>query len=166
MSQTLSATKETVIFLHIDREEVESGSVKGTLGVLKPLIGDRASILSAEGCVSLLFGGYDNDPRPLHSIPEVRSWFAMLTDQWPYWSVFANRTDETTGLIIALLLSGKSVHEGGERYAWWFDLDGIRPMLNRLFSGQNYLVDTFEIGSQRNAQITNDFIEAVTASID
>jgi hypothetical protein len=36
--------------------------------------------MGAEGAVTLVFNGYDDDPRELESIPEVREWFAKLFD--------------------------------------------------------------------------------------
>ena len=64
--------------------------------------------MSAEGAVTLVFNGYDDDPRELESIPEVREWFAKLFEAWPYWSFFASRIDQTVPLVLTLLLPGEA----------------------------------------------------------
>ncbi len=79
------------------------------LTALKSLSSDRSSAMSAEGTVTLVFHGYDDDPRELEAIPEVREWFANLFKAWPYWPFFASRIDQTVPLGLALLLSGATV---------------------------------------------------------
>lgn len=162
-----TAAKDTLILIEISRKEVEAGDITHIAILLGQLTGDRASLLSSEGCVSLMFGGYDQDSRPLHAIPEVRAWFQALTEARPYWSILANRTDETVGTLMALLLPG--VSEPGElpgQYGWRFDMSGLQPLLNKLFSGQRHLMKRLEIGEQDNSRIARDFNEAVSASID
>jgi len=162
-----SAAKDTLILIEISRHEVETGDITHVASILGQLTGDRASLLSSEGCVSLMFGGYDQDSRPLHAIPEVRAWFHALTEVRPYWSVLANRTDETVGVLMALLLPGKQ--EQGDvpgQFGWRFEMSGLRPLLAKLFAGQNHLIKHFGVSETENARISTDFIESVSASID
>lgn len=111
-------------------------------------IGDSThtvSWLSAEGAVTLVFHGYDDDPRELEAIPEVRAWFAKLFEAWPYWSFFASRIDQTVPLVLSLLLSGEPGMVG-----WCFDLDELKPLLLELFGHQN-------------ERVTHYFLETVQA---
>jgi hypothetical protein len=112
-----SPVKDQQIVVVCDSVSIATGDISEVLSSLKSLSGDRSSAMSAEGAVTLVFNGYDDDPRELHSIPEVKEWFAKLIEAWPYWSFFASRIDQTvplvlTGLRAALGLSRCRRHAG------------------------------------------------------
>ncbi len=145
-------------------DAISAGDLSGVLASLQRLSCDRASALRAQGAVSLIFEGYDADPRELEAIPEVRAWFASLYKVWPYWSFFADRTNQTVALIMTLLLPGEQiVGEEPGLVGWSFDLEELRPLLLDLFGFQNALIEELEIGEEVNERASNDFIEAVQA---
>lgn len=162
-----SAAKDTLILLPIDRQDVENGDISSVLMRLWMLSADRSSAMSAEGAVSLSFSGYDDDTRPLHAIPEVRAWFQKLHAAWPYWSFFASRTDETIGIVMTLLLPGRSVPGVfAGQHGWEFDIQGLKPLLLELFAAQNKLIERMDIPESVNERVSNDFLQAVMASVD
>jgi hypothetical protein len=59
--------------LSCDSAAINAGDISGVLTALKSLSGDCSSAMSAEGAVTLVFHGYDDDPRELEAIPEVRA---------------------------------------------------------------------------------------------
>ena len=103
-----SSAKEQQIVVVCDSASIATCDISGVLSSLKSLSGDRSSAMGAEGAVTLVFNGYDDDPRELESIPEVREWFAKLFEAWPYWSFFACRIDQTVPLVLTLLLPGEA----------------------------------------------------------
>jgi hypothetical protein len=161
-----TTAKETLYILEITRNEIETGDISGVLSRLKTLSSDRASILAAEGAVSFMVGGYDDDPRPLHAVPEVREWFQRLNVVWPYWAWFGCRTDETIGLIISFLLPGTSIADAYPQTGWEFDIDGLRPLLLLMFGHQNELLDAFGIDEELNERVSHDFVQSVMASVE
>jgi len=158
-----SPAKDQQVIVVCDSAAITAGDISGVLNTLKSLSGDRSSALSAEGAVTLVFHGYDDDPRELYSIPEVREWFAELFESWPYWSFFASRVDQTVPLVLSLLLSGESM--GGEpgMAGWSFDINELEPLLLEMFCHQNELIERLEIGEDVNERTTRDFMEAVQA---
>jgi hypothetical protein len=114
--------KDHQVFVVCDSAAITAGNITAALSALKSLSGDRSSAMSAEGAVTLIFNGYDDDPRELEAIPEVRVWFAKLYKAWPYWSFFASRIDHTVPLVLSLLLSGESVADEPGMVGWSFDL--------------------------------------------
>ena len=140
-----SPAKDQQVFVVCDSAEVTAGDISGVVSALKSLSSDRSSAMSAEGAVTLVFHGYDDDPRELEAIPEVRAWFAKLFEAWPYWSFFASRIDQTVPLVLSLLLSGEPGMVG-----WCFDLDELKPLLLELFGHQN-------------ERVTHYFLETVQA---
>ena len=67
-----SSAKDQQIYVLCDSASIATGDISEVLSSLKSLSGDRSSAMSAEGAVTLVFNGYDDDPRELESIPEVR----------------------------------------------------------------------------------------------
>jgi hypothetical protein len=158
-----STVKDQQIYVVCDSASIAKGDISGVLSSLKSLSGDRSSAMSAEGAVTLVFNGYDDDPRELESIPEVRDWFAKLFKAWPYWSFFANRIDQTVPLVLTLLMPGETVAGEPGMVGWAFDPDELKPLLLETFAHQNELVERLEIGEDVNERVSGDFLEAVQA---
>ncbi len=155
--------KDQQVFVVCDSAAISAGDISEVLAALKSLSGDRSSAMSAEGAVTLVFNGYDDDPRELESIPEVREWFAKLFQAWPYWSFFASRIDQTVPLVLTLLMPGEMVAGEPGMVGWEFDPDQLKPLLLEMFAHQNELIETLEIGEDVNERASRDFLEAVQA---
>jgi len=158
-----SPVRDQQIFVVCDSASIAAGDIAEVLSALKSLSGDRASAMSAEGTVTLVFNGYDDDPRELESVPEVREWFAKLFEAWPYWSFFASRIDQTVPLVLTLLLPGETVAGEPGMVGWDFDLDELKPLLFEMFGYQNELIERLGIGEDVNERSSRDFLEAVQA---
>lgn len=158
-----SPVKDQQVIVVCDSAAITAGDISGVLTALKSLSGDRSSAMSAEGAVTLVFHGYDDDPRELEAIPEVRAWFAQLFEAWPYWTFFASRIDQTVPLILSLLLSGETVAGEPGMAGWSFDIDELKPLLLQMFGHQNELIERLEIGEDVNMRVTHDFLDAAQA---
>ena len=158
-----SPAKDQQVIVVCDSAAITAGDILGVVIALKSLSSDRSSAMSAEGSVTLVFHGYDNDLRELESIPEVRAWFARLFEAWPYWSFFASRIDQTVPLVLSLLLSGEAVAGEPGMVGWSFDLEELKPLLLEMFDHQNELIEKLEIGEEVNERVSHDFLEAVQA---
>jgi len=158
-----SPAKDQQVFVVCDSAAINAGDISEVVSALKSISSDRSSAMHAEGAVTLVFHGYDNDPRELESIPEVRNWFARLFEAWPYWSFFASRIDQTVPLVLTLLLSGEAVAGEPGMVGWTFDPDELKPLLLEMFDHQNELIERLEIGEDVNVRVTHDFLEAVQA---
>src|ERR1019366_1470997 len=152
-----SPLKDQQIVVVCDSASIAACDIAEVLSSLKSLSGDRSSAMSAEGAVTLVFNGYDDDPRELHSIPEVREWFAKLFEAWPYWSFFASRIDQTVPLVLTLLLPGETVAGEAGMAGWEFDPDALKPLLFEMFRHQNELIERLEIGEEVNERVSGDF---------
>lgn len=84
----------------VSREEVESGDTAGTCGVLRKLLDSQAAIRFFER-VDLAFDGYNEDPRELFEILEVRQYVHKLDEEFPYWLYFLSK--RRRGLLCIVL---------------------------------------------------------------
>jgi hypothetical protein len=86
----------------IDRGDVERANVAPTLAVLARLLRDRQTVERFRGRLDIGFAGYDEDPREVHEIEEIRNFLRILDRKFPFWFYFANLY---SGTLVVILLS-------------------------------------------------------------
>ena len=81
-----------LIFYQFSRSKVERGDFSHFLKSL--YAADRLPagrrLREMMDCVVFCIEGYDDDPREIHSIPEIRRFYSAFHDAWPYWLYFCN----------------------------------------------------------------------------
>jgi hypothetical protein len=82
--------KELVSII-ITRREIESGDISNSLSVLHTFKKDKKSIRRFCNKIDLSISGYDDDPRELWEIPEVKSYIKQLDKAFPYWFYFITK---------------------------------------------------------------------------
>ena len=67
--------------------------------------------------------GYDDDPREVHTIPEVRRFYAAFHEAWPYWLYFCNLDTESLQMMVMCCLPTLEVVkvEGRSKVAVLYD---------------------------------------------
>ena len=50
--------------------------------------------------MTFVIGGFDDDPRELHSIPEVRQFYRHFHEAWPYWLYFCNLDSDALRVMV------------------------------------------------------------------
>src|ERR1035438_6122797 len=93
------------IFYQFSRSKVERGDFSHFLGLYGPdqLPGGRRLREMMNG---LVFGieGWDDDPREIPAIPEIRRFYAAFHEAWPYWLYFCNlEVDTLRGMMMCCL---------------------------------------------------------------
>jgi len=100
--------------LYATRAEVEAGDINHALAALgKLLVPEVAKRLQGR----LLFGirGYQDDPRDLWEIPEVREWMQALNAKFPYWFYFMDLGPNSTLGFVAFSLCRYTKVPGGKQ---------------------------------------------------
>ena len=57
--------------------------------------------------------GWDDDPREIHSIPEVRRFYAAFHEAWPYWLYFCNLDRDTLKTMVLCRIPTSPDHAPG-----------------------------------------------------
>ena len=70
------------------------------------------------GTFLFAISGYDDDPRELDAIPEVRRFYTAFHRAWPYWNYFCNLGDDRLKLMVFCCLDNVSIlkFEGRANY--------------------------------------------------
>ena len=125
------------VILMISRRQVEQHDVASVLKELKPLLATREDTWLYRGQMSLAVDGYNDDPRELVDVAEVRAFLRAFERQWPYWAFFFNQVDDSIK-ILGSCVCGASYPGGG---AVEMDAAKLRDFLLRGFAGMNSLFE-------------------------
>ena len=82
------------VVLMISRREVQAADLASVLSRLKVFLATREDAWRYRGQMTLVVDGYNNDPRELVDIAEVRALLRGLETEWPYWAYFFNQVDD------------------------------------------------------------------------
>ncbi len=90
VNNLLQKSADTLLLV-VAREDIESQELSGPLAVLNRLRVTKSLMRDSQDKVDLSVFGYDNDPRELWEILEVRAWMRMLDEEFPYWFFFLSK---------------------------------------------------------------------------
>jgi hypothetical protein len=135
----------------VARRDVERVAIGDTLSTLQSVLADTETARLFQGRVDIGFEGWDDDPRELYEIPEVRTFLQRLDTEWPYWLYFLS-TDLQTLRMVTLCLCQATRAESG--------LAKISPgvlggFLIPHFEAMNRLVAAFGLAESVNEQISD-----------
>jgi len=135
-----------IIILDISREEILSGNIAGTLERLQVLTATVESLRRYRECLVFQVGGYDDDPRVIVEIPEIRDFFAELCQAWPYWLWFLRRGIGAVPLLMSLLCKVEVLRDlDGSVGTEFLDMGELKTRLIGLFTQANTLFEAFQI---------------------
>jgi hypothetical protein len=88
----------------VERAEVQRNDTGRTTAFLKRLISESDLALAHEERIDLTFSGYDDDPRELFEIEEVRTFVRTLDDSFPFWFFFLSKSGRGLTVVALSLL--------------------------------------------------------------
>nr|WP_236783317.1 chlororespiratory reduction 6 domain-containing protein [Aliivibrio fischeri] len=85
-----------------DRKDIEYLNFSGIDDLIERLTRTKELLLNNRNKLSLWFAGYDDDPRELYEIPEIRRWFRVSVERGIPWFYFLSNLEESMTLKIFL----------------------------------------------------------------
>jgi hypothetical protein len=144
------------VFVGVPYDEIQSGDVSTVLKILQGFLQNRSAVVNGRARVSLFFEGYDDDPREVFDIPEIRRYAKALDEAFPYLFYFATLGQHGGNTLKVLALCLCRVVKVS---------DGSKPETNDyaqfLFShitALNELCDRFQLGDAIKLQVTNEAV--------
>jgi hypothetical protein len=135
MNQRLRPGVTEPVVLMFSRRQVEICNVDEPLQLLRRLTEDRQTAIDFCGRISLVVDGYNDDPRELFEVPQVRAYIRRLDQAWPYWFLFLSQADESIKLLESCLCETIEVVPGVTS----IDLDQLEHSLARHFTAMHRL---------------------------
>lgn len=114
-TQICPVNRPQKIVYQFSRDGVERGDFTAFLnrfGV--DLLPSDAELASMLGSLIFTVEGYDDDPREIYTIPEVRKFYAAFHRSWPYWLYFCDlNQDGLKTMVMCCMPSLTSVGRDG-----------------------------------------------------
>jgi hypothetical protein len=93
------------VVIDIPRSDVESADIEYALSILNNLSKTQDSTIGFRNKLFIAFAGYDNDLREIWEIDHVRTYFAKLTEAWPYILWFINQDVGEEVIMLCMLVA-------------------------------------------------------------
>lgn len=142
-------SNDAVVVLEISRREIEHCDFGSALERLHIMADTRENALRYRESMFLMVTGYDNDPRELCEVPEIRTFFSKLSDQWPHWIWFLNRDLAMVPLLMSFLCRVQVLHKPGAAGLRFVDGSELRARIAELHSRSAPFFSTFSIETEK-----------------
>ena len=137
-----------LIFYQFSRSRVERGDFSDFLSLYAPDKLPEGRRLQ-EMMNTMLFGieGWDDDPREVNAIPEIRSFYAAFHEAWPYWLYFCNLETEALKMMVMRCLPSLSVVkvDGSPNVAVNYDQLELLHFISNDFGPMNLMCERAEM---------------------
>ena len=107
--------------------------------------------------MALVVDGYNNDPRELVDISEVRTLLHGLEASWPHWAHFFTQVDDSIKPLLSCVAGSRFLGRG----AVDMDADLVAAALGRAFGGMNRSFDRFGFPEDELEKMSNSLVEVV-----
>lgn len=135
----------------VSRQEIELQEFDKILAVLNGLIKDNEIIKKFYDRVDIGVDWYNDDKRELWEIPEVKQFFRILDNQWPYWFFFLTKLGSGLKMITFCCIETTKKNET----ELWIDPPTMENFLYRHFIAMNEVCDRIGMSEDENKDLTN-----------
>lgn len=144
----------TMVVFGVPYDEIQSGDVRTVLTPLQGFLQNRNAVVNGRGRVSLMFEGYDDDPRDVYDIPEIRRYAKLLDEEFPYWFYFVSldHPGASTLQVLALCLC-RVVKASGFSTP---HPDDLKQFLLSHIVALNQLCERFQLDDAIKHQVTDE----------
>jgi hypothetical protein len=85
-----------LILYQFSRSKVERGDFNHFLSLYAPdRLPEGRRLREMMGRIVFCVEGWDDDPREIHMVPEIRRFYSAFHEAWPYWLYFCNLEADT-----------------------------------------------------------------------
>lgn len=132
-----------LLAFEITRKNVASGDYAGILSRLHVLTDNAENVQNYRESMVLYFSGYDDDPRELVEIPEVRAYMKMLVGQWPHFLWYLARGAGAITMLMTLLCDVHVTRVSGGIIAEYANNNQVKDVLQDMLTRGNALHQTY-----------------------
>jgi len=94
-----------LVVYQFSRTKVERGDFSHFLNLYGPdQLPTGRRLRDMMNTLTFMVEGFDDDPREVHSIPEIRRFYTAFREAWPYWLYFCNLDSEEFQMMVLCCL--------------------------------------------------------------
>lgn len=149
--------------LPVEKDEILSGDIKSA----EILVAQSFSDLANRGRIwpwMMTVSGYDDDPRELSEIPEVKAWFRKVQKAFPYLPIFLAEFSLNQYLISQLEFEVYSKDESGTDYA--VDETQLKTLFTEISIAAIEILSEKGIGKQGRVQFLDEAFARIYSSLN
>lgn len=143
-----------------ERVDIETGNFAPALDSLNTLL-QREDMIRFQQRIRFTVNGYDEDPRELFEIPEVRDWLRKVHDLWPHWFYFCSLGRDSSLIWISLGLCEYVKVPGGA-----MTTAGLSEFVLVCFNSLNNIARWLGMPDSANEKVTDDVLETLHLAED
>jgi hypothetical protein len=136
---------------------VEAANLASVLSRLTDYLATREDAWQYWGKMTLIVDGYDDDPRELVDINQVRALLCRFEAAWPYWAYFLNQVDDSTELLLSCVAGCRFLSRGAVE----MDAELLAAALMRGCNGINSVLDRFGFPEDELGKMSKDLPEVL-----
>jgi hypothetical protein len=149
------------IVLLIPKSVVEQQDLDFTLSGLEKLLVNEETIQKSKNKLTVGFDGYDDDPRELYEIDEVRDYIQAITEKFPYWFYFCSTKDHSLWIILMAHCKFRKFGPGAAKV----ETKDARKIMAYLFSNLNEFLEKHNLGQSELKSLTKEIREYFSSHI-
>ena len=137
-----------LIFYQFSRTKVERGDFSHFLSLYAPdKLPTGRRLREMMNAFVFCVEGYDLDPREIHTIPEVRRFYAAFHEAWPYWLYFCNLdTDVLRTMVCCCMKAVTAIKVDGQpKVGVQYDPLELLHFISRDFAPMNLICERAEM---------------------
>jgi hypothetical protein len=137
-----------LIVYQFSRSKVDRGDFSHFLSLYAPdKLPEGRRLRDMMNCFVFCVEGWDDDPREIHLIPEVRRFYSAFHEAWPYWLYFCNLDVDTLRSMVMCCLPDVSTLQvdGKTKVAITFDPLDVLNFIKHDFMPMNLMCDRAEM---------------------
>lgn len=145
------------LVLAVSKQSVDELTPELLVSRLESLLATPQSAWRYRRQVVFTFTGFDEDPRALTDVPEVRAYLRKFHSLWPYWAYFFNRVDECCILMMSCHVARAYLGQGKIEV----DPAALQHFLLSSFNAMNSVFDRFGFPEEELEAMSSEILELV-----
>ena len=150
-----SLGKASLLFFMVEQSDIVNGDLSNLNRLVKKLTKNKKMTISKRASAEIVFPEYDDDPREIYQIPEIRKWFQKTIHEGFPWFYFLN---QNIGISLTLLFfctcTNLYKNEHSNEYELEFDIEKTRWWINKNFTNLNNFIKLEAIPEKFNEEIS------------
>ena len=140
-----------MIVLQVTREEVETCDVTRILDIF---LGFLQSPREFYDSVEITVSGYDDDPRELWEIPEVKRWFETLDKAWPFAFFFMSTLGAGLRVLALCCIGAETIDENTVQVSPLY----MAAFMSEHFVPMNAMFELVSLSDEENCRRTDELM--------
>lgn len=151
----------------VSKSEIINESFSTLSSMIKKLTKNKEMTLSKRVSAEIFFPEYDDDPRELYEIPEVRNWFLKTIVEGIPWFYFLDQ-NRGMGLMLLLCCTCEVSLQGvyGSKHRLFFNPEEMEWWFNHNFENLNAFTESNGISLKINKEISYGISNWLTRTFD